>query len=472
MKSLNEINDDDYVDAIRFAQAKWYDGPDMLSRQAVYQWMPPVWIGEGVEPTSETCRQADLLFDSKIKTQPGYKARKEHEKRLHFQKLFHASKRASYQQGCVVCPRDRERAECSHANLQVVACAVQSGLLDEFRSPPGSPKATRLVPTSGIRVWTEIDPWDFDPELKPGHRPQYVFLRSRRTKEKEAEDMPFDPQQPVAAKYQKRLTKINEVNGFFNIYYRHFCPWSQTFEARRQLRPVHYARFTDDFDQHGRIYTGKYGHQSLRKCERATIEFEMEPRTLEPSVELDYGSYHTLMAYHLEGINYRHDPYLLWGEKTTPPMRLVAKKLINAALSAKDAKAAIDSCNLARNPRTDEKHWKDGKSQWKQGKALEDALMLDRACRETGLSFADVHRLALKKHKRIAHRFGSDAGMEFMRIDSEIALSIMFHFAKLGLPVLGVHDSFIVPRTAKTELYRVMRKFYRQKLGFWPVLKQ
>ena len=99
MKKVYEINDDDYVDAVAFARAKWYDGPDVLSRRAVYEWMPPEWIGEGNEPTSETCRQADLLFDAKIKPQPAYKSRKEYVKRVYFQKLFHASKRASYRQG-------------------------------------------------------------------------------------------------------------------------------------------------------------------------------------------------------------------------------------------------------------------------------------------------------------------------------------------------------------------------------------
>jgi hypothetical protein len=186
---------------------------------------------------------------------------------------------------------------------------------------------------------------------------------------------------------------------------------------------------------------------------------------LEPSVELDYSGLHPRLCYHLAGIKLLGDPYALWGDKTTPPMRLMAKVMINAALNAKDATSAISDCNRAMST-----FHQDRKTR-KSGKALADAITLQTAARTTGLKFKDVHAVAMRKHSRIADQFCTDAGMRLMRIDSEIALGIMYHFAKQGIPCLGIHDSFVVPHSSATELRRVMRLMYRRRTGFNPVIK-
>jgi hypothetical protein len=462
-------------------QESWYRPDGMPTRKAIYSDdTTPIWI-DGT-PTSETCRQADRLFDRFVKTAPAYGGYKEFDNRQFCHRLLHAGKRAAYYNGCIVYSREihrnkqRELQICGDndppspgparpfvfsTDLQVIECCVQSGLFHEERSPPGSPKMSRLIPTFALSHCVEIDPWAFEPH----ENKQFVFLRDRDTKQ----EIDFDKNHPVAAKYQKRLAKINASNAKFEIYYQPFSPFDQCFEAKRQLRPVQYARFSDDFDQHGRIYTGKYGHQALRKLERHTIEFQMEPHCLERSVELDYGGLHPRLAYHLAGIDYQEDPYELW-PNTTLPMRLMAKVCINAALNAKSPKGAIDSCNEAMSSWTKDKDSR-GKRKRKQGKALADAIQLFDAAQQTGLKFKDVHALAMKNHQRIADQFCSDAGMRLMRLDSELALRIMYHFAKQNIPCLGVHDSFIVPVSAKTELQRVMRTFYRQKTGFNPVVK-
>ena len=456
------VDKDGYVSARACAQSSWNESPDGLSRNAVYNQMKPVAIDFAASPTSETRRQADWLFDRKIRQAAAFKSMKEHDKRIFWHRLTNSLKRAIYEHGCVMSPRDHNSKESSHANLQVVECAVEAGLVRDVRSPPGSPKMSRLVPLRDLRRITECDPWSFDP---PDHKRQLIFLRDRETKD----ELEFDPSDPVATKFQQRLVRINSVNGRFRIFYTPFCEWDQSFESKRQLRPVHYAIFTDSFEQHGRLYTGRYGHQSLRKLERGTIEFELKERVLEPSVELDYGGLHPRLAYHLAGIDYQDDPYKLWGEQTTAPMRLMAKVLINASLNAKDAKSAINDCNRSMSRWTKSKPGQP--KQRKRGEALAEAVRLFDAAQQTGLKFKEIHALAMRKHKKIADQFCTDAGMRLMRIDSELALAIMNHFAKQDVPCLGVHDSFIVPRTAKTELRRVMTKFYKRRLGFVPQVK-
>lgn len=113
--------------------------------------------------------------------------------------------------------------------------------------------------------------------------------------------------------YQDWLTLINDVNSLYKISYTQYSSEDKKFIGSKQLRPVHYAVFTDDWDHHGRLYTGQYGHQSLRKLERQTITFNDSP-----SAEKDYGGMHTRILYHLKArIDYRDDPYKLWGDKTT-----------------------------------------------------------------------------------------------------------------------------------------------------------
>ncbi len=52
-----------------------------------------------------------------------------------------------------------------------------------------------------------------------------------------------------------------------------------------------------------------------------------------------------------------------------------------------------------------------------------------------------------------------------------LALDVLSHFAKRGIPCLGVHDSFIVPAVHKSELWQVMTDCHRERIGFLPVIK-
>lgn len=143
----------------------------------------------------------------------------------------------------------------------------------------------------------------------------------------------------------------------------------------------------------------------------------------------------------------------------------MAKQLINTAINARSKKAAISACNQAMNPFT-----ADGER--KTGKEAMDAFRLREAAKQSGLKFADVHDDAIERHRPIAPFFGKDEGMRLMRMDSSIAIDILYHFAKRGVPCLSVHDSFIVPANSEAELRRVMIEFYQQKTGFPPVVKK
>jgi len=270
----------------------------------------------------------------------------------------------------------------------------------------------------------------------------------------------------IARETQERLELINSVNRQYEITHEKYNQWERTFVGVKQLRPVHYARFTERWDWHGRLYTARYGHQALRKIERRTIEFNGCP-----CVELDYGGLHTRILYHLLGIDYRDDPYRLWGDATTEEQRLLAKTVVNAALNAKTERAAISACNEKMSTKTRKKKDADGKPKRKEGDELLKALILQRAYRKVGLKFKEVYQLALEHHRPIRRYIASDAGIWLMRIDSSIALDVLYHFAKQCIPCLGCHDSFIVPHHHEQELRETMNRVYFQRFGLLPIVK-
>jgi hypothetical protein len=423
----------------------------------VYKDLPAVEVHKG-SASPKTRQLVDAILWEKIATAEGVKSYKPEEKKAYLADILQAAFRAIHCEGCIRHPLKPGRDGCTKLHIQVLKAMVKVGLLREVRSPPGSPMMSRYLPLSALRQFAFIDPWDFDDRPRST---QYVFLRCREDKA----NIDFNSEHPTAKDVQRRLELVNEENGRHAIICVLQDTWGMNrspLERTKQLRPVHYAIFTGDLDHHGRLYTGEYGHQSLRKSERETIRFDGQA-----SVEVDYRGMHCLMLYHLEGIDYLPDPYALWGKGTTGPQRLMAKKLINAAINAGTKDGAISACNFAMC--TCEKD-DEGRKVRKHGKELEDAFRLQQTADKTGLKFSQIYPLALEQHRRIRRYFGCDMGLTLMRHDSAIALDILHHFATRHIPCLGVHDSFIVPERYEADLRRAMMRYYKQRLGFLPIL--
>lgn len=438
--------------------------PQVIPRVVVYNDLTVLSVDTTNTITTETRRQADILFDKKIKAASVFKSSKVSQKKSYWQQLYHTTKRAMHAGGCIMYSRNVAHPEYSEIRLQVILAAVEGGLLYEHRSPKGSPKMSRLLPMPVMNEYAQADPWSNEPnEMK-----RYVYIVRREDKT----DIPFDFSKlhsgHIALDYQDRLELINKVNRQYEITHELYSAWEQDFAGRRQLRPVHYVRFTEKWEWHGRLYTGQYGHQSLRKIERRTIEFNGCP-----CVELDYSGHHTRILYHLLNIDYSGDPYALWGKNTTKPQRQLAKTLINIALNAKDRKTTIAQCNLETSTKTQKEDKRTKKIVWqrKQGKSLEKALLLLYALKETKETFAQIYDLAIHHHKPIARFFGNDSGIWLMRIDSAIAIDIMTEFAKQAIPCLCCHDSFIVPEHHGQQLREFMNKWYYRTFRRYPVIK-
>jgi len=75
-----------------------------------------------------------------------------------------------------------------------------------------------------------------------------------------------------------------------------------------------------------------------------------------------------------------------------------------------------------------------------------------------------------KAHPAIEQDFFSGKGLEFQNLDSMITSDILDYFLDREIPVLPIHDSYIVARQYGDDLYEVMKEKYRKYMGFDPVI--
>lgn len=409
--------------------------------------------------------KADQIFDDEICQQPAFKKADVFKKREFFRHLLMALFEAAARKINVRYSRNKNSFEGCKAHLQVVECAQTAGYCDDYRATKTNNNRyqSRLVVTAKLNGIRPVDPWNFS----PCGRRNFVLLRDRTTKA----DMTFNPAEPTAERRQRVLGLHNEVNSCWRIHFRPLIniKHKKYSPAREQLRPIGYCVFSGDFQRGGRVYYGKFGHQNLRKEERLTIEFEQLPFHYEPCVELDYGSYHGLIAYHEAKMDYLNDVYLIHGPQTTPAARAMAKLVFNTALNAQNRSATLKSC---KQELLDFEWVSQRKKKYKYGRKLAEAAENRQAFAACGLEFDEIYDLLLEKHQAISGVFSSDIGLIYQTIDSDVCIDIFEHFARLGVACLGVHDSFLVPARYEDELRRAMNFYYRQRLGFWPRIKK
>lgn len=163
-----------------------------------------------------------------------------------------------------------------------------------------------------------------------------------------------------------------------------------------------------------------------------------------PTVEVDFKGLHVSLLSAEQGVVLEGDPYTLEGLVLpgVPAVlqRALVKQLVLTALNAKDRKSAFQS-------------FREGWSANHYGKGMSNeelAFLLD--------AFTD----------RFPHLRGlmcADQGIRLMNVDARIAEKVHRHFTQQGVPVLSVHDSFIIDYTRVGELRRVMAEASASVVG-------
>lgn len=207
------------------------------------------------------------------------------------------------------------------------------------------------------------------------------------------------------------------------------------------LRPMRMRRiFNRDFDHGGRFYGGIENMPAgLRP--KVTIGGE-------PTVELDFAAYQLRMLYHLKGINYRKDAYAV-ARGYKPEHRDIYKIIALAALNAEDEQACLKGIR----------------------KALRNTRYADMIGGITDARIKPLLTNWVDAHAPISEYMYSGIGLRLQKADSDIAAGVLDHFQRKNMLVLSVHDSFLIESAKEQDLKKEMRKTYRAKFGFYPVIK-
>jgi hypothetical protein len=205
--------------------------------------------------------------------------------------------------------------------------------------------------------------------------------------------------------------------------------------------------FNGDFDHGGRFYAEGGGWQTMSKADRLRISLDGEP-----VVEIDYATFHPVLAYAQLGLPAPDAPYEIPGF----PRELV-KIAFNVLLNGSSHSGA--RYTIAHKP------------------GMVDLLLdLEVAENELSTSFwCRVHQLdptysqrastraeqlieaLLVKHAEISDLFFTGTGLRLQRLDSDIAEGVMRTMRRRGILVLPVHDSFLAPASKADLLEEIMR---------------
>ena len=90
---------------------------------------------------------------------------------------------------------------------------------------------------------------------------------------------------------------------------------------------------------------------------------------------------------------------------------------------------------------------------------------LDIDFKSTGRTWKQIRDRILEKHQPIKDSFFCSKGNRLQFEDSQLAEQLMLHFVNRDIPVLPVHDSFLIIRGLSHELETVMYEEFEKMFG-------
>lgn len=292
-------------------------------------------------------------------------------------------------------------------------------------------RLTRIWPTDKL-----LDHFKILPEMVVYEPVQLVELKTFKgrynKKGKEIYELTDYKETATSLRVSKILKKANEVNGKADIKLNKN---NRKFKVSTALVAI----YRKDFSHYGRLHTrGTLHYQSLSgDDERPYITINGNK-----TVELDFKGLHPNLLYAAEGIQFQGgDPYSMVNEH--PHAREFLKIILLSMLNAKDFNTAQAAANYWLYLNGDSKN-KLREIEIKSAKPLMQGMF--------------------EAHPEIEHYFcsGSDVAMKTMNKDASIALDVVKHFTKQNIPILVIHDSFIIEKQHRYELMEVMKSMYRK----------
>jgi hypothetical protein len=334
----------------------------------------------------------------------------------------------------------------SRKTIDVVNLVHGAGLIEMKigyydRRNGGQSRRTRIWPSPDLTALFEQSQLD---AYKIGRAAdqEVIVLRDEDGKNVEYQDT------PETLAMRQLVRAYNELLSLHFIDIRRLDqPWIELSDGSRMLlgpsRQQVYRVFNrSNFDNGGRFF-GPWWQQCPKEWRREIFINDA------PTIEQDYSSLHIALLYARKGVNfygdYSEDAYHLDTPSFLPNPRLTrmyAKTLLLMAVNAKDDKAAFAAFRSDRNSKKD-----------KLGGGLTDDRL---ATLLNGLK---------TKHPVIADDLGSDAGIKLMNEDSRITEHVIKRFTERGLPVLTIHDSYIVHFSYHDLLQEVLEEAFSMVTG-------
>lgn len=254
--------------------------------------------------------------------------------------------------------------------------------------------------------------------------------------------------------------KLRRYNKF--IY---GCDFMYPSRDEVSLKSVHGSMFqlyriysNGSFQQGGRLYGGF--HQTLSERQRSSMTINGNA-----VCELDYKACMLRMMYHAKGYDYPSDkdPYtdILDAVSISEWQRASRISLYRELL--KPIIITITNCKSVNGFK---------KSLIKVNKAIK---RVEREAGEPVYNLVDdfseqVVKGILSVHNKIEDYFFKKSALYFQKYDSDIALNVVTKLADRGIPILPIHDSFVVEEQYKELLRKTMINEYYQLLKFYPVI--
>ena len=308
------------------------------------------------------------------------------------------------------------------------------------------------------RIWATAKLLSYFRELPNGviYDPvQLVELKDENGKLKEYTDT------PKTLRIKSILQKANQVNQSADIRYR-----------RYKLNAFLVAIFNRDFNLYGRLHTcgSRHHYQGFSGEDRQEFTINGEQTT-----ELDFSGLHPHLLYAKEGIQFFGDPYSI--VINDPQCRDLLKKALLSLINAGGTWIEYEYDHYKTGKHVEVKWWMTPEQQpvGVINLELKNDPVLRKRLEKIGITEAsqiiDTFR---EVHKPIAHYFcnGKDNGLRIMNQDAAIALAIVNHFTKQSIPILAIHDSFIVQAKYRDQLQQTMKREYRKHTGFRCPIKQ
>jgi len=235
-----------------------------------------------------------------------------------------------------------------------------------------------------------------------------------------------------------KLVKINHVNLSHKIGIRLS---NHEYPCCTKLCAV----FNKNVNRGGRLYASGLSYQTEPKKNRAKIYIDDEP-----TIELDYSGLHPRMLYAKKGIQYHGDIYDLKGlmpeySKDSKLRKLSKLGLLILINAINDKNITGILANYV----------------WEEHRKL--AYHLNKKYQTAGEGvgiYSRTIKALIEKHLAIAEYFYSDEGVHLQNKDGKMAIWICDTFAKKEIPILPVHDSFIVQERFEGLLMKTMNEGY------------